>query len=87
MAELTDVFYGLCTFWTDDWKSLARDGVPCCPFCGAPGFEMDKAMWWQGIRAHEAKGNAGYVAMMEWAKGRCFPNYGVLKVAYDDRGT
>ena len=84
MAELTDVFYGLCTFWTDDWNLMrtTRSQIPRCPKCGAVGFEMDKREWWRLIEEHEAKGHPGYKAMMTWARGKCFPNFSSLESAW-----
>lgn len=84
MARQTDVFYGLCTFWTDDWASLGRtrEGIPCCPYCGAVGFEMDRKEWLRQIAAHEAKGNPDYLAMMRWAKDRCFSDFATLTRTY-----
>ena len=84
MAALTDVFYGLCTFWTDDWDSLRATGsqIPCCPHCGAVGFEKDKQEWWREIHLHETNGHPGYAAMMEWTRGKCFPNYTILATEY-----
>lgn len=89
MATLTDVFYGHCTFWTDDWELMRRARaergslIPCCPYCGSVGYEIDKQKWWAQARAHEANWHPGYVAMLEWGKNQCFPDYPALKAAYE----
>lgn len=85
MALATDIFYGLCTFWTDDWEALrarTRGSTPCCPYCGAVGFEINGDEWWRQIHQHERNGHPGYAAMVEWGKGRCFPTYTALEAAW-----
>lgn len=91
MATSSDVFYGFCTFWSDDWKGMreqrvlnggAADSIPCCPFCGSVGFEIPKTKWLADAARYEAAGHPGYVAMVMWGKGRCFPNYSMMEAAW-----
>ena len=86
------VFYGLCTFWTDDWGVMgSSSGIPVCPKCGSVGFETTLTKWMAGARRHEEgviEGSAdrdphpGYVQMIVWGKGRCFPNWEIAQRAY-----
>lgn len=40
------IWYGVCTYWTDDIDKLSRDrGIPCCPICRAPGFQAIAVKW------------------------------------------
>jgi hypothetical protein len=54
-APSSMIWYGLCTYWTDDWSTLSRTGhgIPCCPFCGAVGFQASAADWWAGAGRFE----------------------------------
>lgn len=94
MAKQTDVFYSMhCTFWTDDWSRVALAGVPVCPGCGSVGFEADRAEYLSSARAWEdgtspkAPGvrHPGYVALLEWARNRCFRSLAALQAAYEAR--
>jgi hypothetical protein len=72
-----------CTWWDSVAKAGSRNvrdgdavlGLPCCPICGSPLFEVpDEATWWAGVEAHEAAGNIGYRGYIEWMRGRCYPD-------------
>jgi len=89
------VFYGLCTFWTDDWSVMgSSSGIPVCPKCGSVGFETTLTKWMVGVRQHEMgttgavapserrDPHPGYVQMIVWGKGRCFPNWEIAQQAY-----
>lgn len=79
------VFYGLCTFWTDDWSVISSSsGIPACPKCGGVGFETTLTKWMAGARRHEEDSppHPGYVQMIVWAKGRCFPNWEIAQAVY-----
>lgn len=67
------VWYGMCTFWTDDWDKVAdgRGGIPCCPVCGAPGMQATAKVWFSGAAKHQANGNPGYVNFVNQSKEQC----------------
>src|SRR5207247_687916 len=67
-----DIWYGLCTYWTDDLTKLSRTpgGIPCCPN-GHVGFEAHAPIWWEDAQAFETKGNPGYIAYLEAIKETC----------------
>lgn len=73
------VWYGYCTYWTDDWDKLKLDldyhsneiGMPLCPCCGAPGFQMAAGRWFAGASTFQAMGNPGYVSFVENTKEQC----------------
>ncbi len=85
----TRIVYGVgCTWWDSIYNvghttPMNGHALPCCPHCGSLLMELrDEATWWKGVDQHEAKGNPGYRKMIEWLRGRCFPNYGIAKIAY-----
>lgn len=53
------IWYGLCTYWTDDWNHVAGNGVPHCPHCGSPGFIATARDWLEGALKFEAEGREG----------------------------
>lgn len=77
------MWYGLCTYWTDDWDKLNTTpptigrftdgplaGIPCCPFCGAPGFVCTVAEWEEGVAEHDKK-EPGYKDFINEIKETC----------------
>lgn len=49
-------------------------GLPCCPHCKGPLFEVDsETVWWRDVDRFEAEGNADYRKFVTWLRGRCFP--------------
>jgi len=77
----TEIWYGFCTFWTDDWNKLAEiptwgtgkaytGGIPCCPECGSPGFQMTLQEWNDGIVKFNAK-EPGYAKFINELKNTC----------------
>lgn len=81
----TRIAYGVfCSWWDSVDKVRKRDGLPCCPHCQSVLFELpNRETWMEGARRYEAEGHPGYVAFVEWARGKCFPNYTVARAAYD----
>ena len=53
------IWYGPCMFWTDDWGQIADHGIPRCPTCGAPGFQITAGEWMEGAERFEAGGKDG----------------------------
>lgn len=80
----TRIAYGArCTWWDSIQKVGERDGLPCCPHCRNVLFEMpSEQQWYSGVDLHEAAGHPGYRAMIEWARGKCFPNLSAVQEAY-----
>lgn len=88
-ANAARVVYGVrCTWWDSIDKVATTDsGLPVCPHCGSPLFESpDLATWWQAVDRYEAEEQPGYRAMMEWARGRCFPSLTALATMYRTGG-
>lgn len=85
----TRVVYGArCTWWDSISESRPIPGstIPGCPHCHSPLFEVDsEGKWFQGVDAHEARGNTGYRATIEWARGKCFANMPAMAKAYAER--
>lgn len=75
------IWYGLCSYWTDDWSKLSDTGekqgvgkghgIPCCPICGAVGFEQSATDWWRQVDEYEADGHPGYRAQVMAQKEVC----------------
>ncbi len=57
------VWYGLCTYWTENFSKLLGPGVPLCPVCRSPGFEATAEEWNGGLEPFEAD-HPGYVAVV-----------------------
>jgi len=41
--------------------------------------------WNRNVDEWEAAGHPGYRAMMDWARGKCFPSMTAMKASYDAR--
>lgn len=81
------IAYGArCQWWDDKRKAGSKDGtptgLPCCPQCGGMLFEIDDAKWYESIRRHQERRSPGYVAFMDWVRGKCFPTPGAATFAY-----
>lgn len=78
----------LCTFWGSiDTVKVNADGLPVCPHCGGVLYEYpDEATWFKGVDSYEAGGHPGYRALIEWARGKCFPGMREAIAAYVAQG-
>lgn len=81
------IVYGARCSW---WDTIAHvgsteGGLPVCPFCRRPLFEVpDEATWWAGVDEHAAgEGADDYRAFIEWLRGRCLPSLAAARSAYD----
>ena len=89
----TRIVYGMRCSWWDSIQKVghtppnpARENVsiPCCPHCGSVLFEVaDEATWFAAVDVHDRL-HHGYRAMVEWGRGRCFPNYERLRESYEE---
>jgi len=72
------IWYGFCTFWTDDWGQLSDAGdkekdlevLHCCPSCNSGGFETTEDEWWEGVQRVE-EDTPGYYKFIRGLKERC----------------
>ena len=82
MNDEQEIWYGFCTYWTNDWDKLGSTpaegedqaisgGIPSCPECGSVGYQMTAEDWKEGIEKYEAEGNAGYGTFIEGLKEQC----------------
>lgn len=88
------IVYGAnCTWWDDISKTAMvpgtlmdakrpRSGLPCCPHCGSVLFQVPQSKWDDGMKKYETDAQPGYVAMMTWARGKCFRKMSDLRHAY-----
>lgn len=59
-----------CTFWTDDWEQLRLSlGIPVCPDCGCPGYQIDAAKWFESARTYTEIPN--YLTLLLANRHRC----------------
>lgn len=69
--DLEYIWYGVCSYWTDDWSKLGSyKGMPVCPVCGKPGFQ-EEAKRWLGAVAEANAENPGYAEFMLSIKEQC----------------
>jgi hypothetical protein len=81
------IVYGArCAWWDsiDKVATIPGSGLPCCPHCGSVLYQTSPRAWWAGVELHDGT-HPGYRAMIEWARGRCFPDYAAMEVAYESR--
>lgn len=83
------VVYGARCSW---WDSIDKAGtsksalhsIPCCPHCKQVLFEMESQEHWDAmVEKYENDGHPGYKAMVDWGRGKCFPNTRALEAAYN----
>ena len=51
-----------CSYWTDNFDDLAGTeygAIPCCPRCGAVGYQVDLDEWNEGMAHHDGE-DPGY---------------------------
>lgn len=84
MADSRIVYGARCSWWDSiDKVSTTPSGLPCCPHCGGVLFEIEsEAAWWAAARDFETRQQPGYVAFLEWSRGRCYPTYDEALDAY-----
>lgn len=74
MSDSRVVYGARCSWWdTIDSIATTASGLPCCPRCYGPLFETDSLeTWFRDARRYETDGHPGYVAFLEWLRGKCF---------------
>lgn len=82
------VVYGArCSWWDSiDRASSTGSGLPCCPYCKGPLYEVESAdAWWADVRRYEADGHGheGYEAFVTWLRGRCYQNTESARAQFD----
>jgi len=83
------VWYGVCTYWTDDWDNISTVDVieiPHCPHCGSPGFQTDAFSWFGGASEYD-KTNSGYLKFLVGMKETCHGRGVTLQSLYDAQGS
>lgn len=65
------IWYGLCTYWTDDWDAVRAEGIPKCPHCNSVGFQTTAEDWFSGAKRFQAEGNPGYMNFIAQSKEQC----------------
>ena len=90
----TRIAYGVhCTWWGGiaevGTRRSAAGAMPCCPHCKNVLFEMpDEKTWFENVEKYAADGHPGYVALMLWLRGKCFPTFQDAERAYAaEKGT
>ena len=79
------VVYGACCVWWDTIDKTSRTAgaykIPCCPHCGGVLYQMEWKKWWEAVDKIDSE-RPGYRAMVEWWRGKCFPTYDDVQVAF-----
>jgi len=72
-----------CT-WHDviDKAEQRRDLTPCCPFCGSTLYELPSQDDFEALARSADQSHAGMAAMLEWSRGKTFPDHDTLENAY-----
>lgn len=75
------LWYGPCGYWTDDWERVKTPnrGIPCCPTCGAPGFQNTAGKWFEGAQQFQSAGNPGYLNFLNAEKEKCGGKVGFME--------
>jgi hypothetical protein len=83
------IVYGAsCTWWgsIEDAGSMTTSRgmqLPCCPHCEKPLFEIgSEEMFIAAATTYEKQCHPGYLDMLNWARGKCFPSIQALKANY-----
>jgi hypothetical protein len=79
----TRYVYGFCT-WHNTIDKVGMSGsLPCCPKCGSMLMELpNEDSWWINVREFD-KTHPGYLELIKWGQGKCFPNLIDLIEAYN----
>lgn len=80
------IVYSVHGTWWDSINKAGKtsSGLPCCPLCGSVLFEIDSEQeWYEAAQKYEDAGHPGYVDMLRWSRGKCFPNLIALELAYE----
>jgi len=90
MNDESQIWYGFCTYWTDDWDFLKptpeNKGIPSCPECGSVGFQMTIQDWNQGIAKYEVPDNPGYAVFVTELKEKCHGKTTMLELWEQKKG-
>lgn len=81
----TRVVYGVtCTYWGDITTVAVRNGLPVCPSCRRPLYEMENEAVMLLGAAEFDKTHPGYLDMVKWAKNRkpCWKSMEQLEAEY-----
>ena len=63
---------------------IKNAGIPCCPYCKSPLFQVEEEKWWKEAAIHEAKGHPNYVDFAKWKESqrKCWPTLAEAAVEY-----
>lgn len=82
----TRIVYGARCLW---WGSINEThvipgvGIPCCPHCGSPLFEVDSiAVWTAGIQ-EQSKIDPHYAQFVDWLRTHHRINYDAARKEFD----
>jgi uncharacterized protein YbaR (Trm112 family) len=71
----------MCAWWgpIQDVGVLTDYGdlhLPCCPKCRGTLYEVEsEAQWLSLSQEYEDRGHPGWLAFIQWLKGKCYPTY------------
>ena len=83
MTDKRCVYGATCSWWGSIHEVVVIDGLPRCPKCHGTLWEMESEDdFLASAKRYEERGNPGYLAMVQWARGKCFPSYDEAQLAY-----
>jgi hypothetical protein len=84
MSEPKIIVYGAFCVWWDGIEKAGQlpSGIPCCPHCKSVLFQQPEEQWIQAATKHNDRA-PGYLAFILWLRGKCYLNWKVARVAYD----
>lgn len=79
----TRIVYGArCTWWDSIDKVMVMAGLPRCPHCMGVLYEMENIAQWNAGSQRYGANFPGYVQLIEWCRGKCFPDLDAAVEAY-----
>jgi hypothetical protein len=73
MTDTRVVYGATCSWWdTIDKAGSTVGGLPGCPHCGGPLYEVPtEAEWWAGVYKKVEVDDPDYGEFITWLRGRC----------------
>lgn len=78
MSDHRIVYGATCSWWDSiDKAGRTAGGLPGCPRCHGPLYEMTDGEWWVGVDRKVEVDDPLYREFIEWLRGRCHrgPDY------------
>ena len=81
MTDDTRIAYGVLCPWWDAVGKAKNAGIPVCPYCEKPLYEMSESLWKDRMTAFN-RARPGYTELMTWMRGKCFRSFMIAEEKY-----